>query len=211
MGVDLSSMKCNDDVTTGRHFLRVGGTEIEHPAHHRRVSSSSRVAFAVAASYAEQDEAALSEKAADYDEEDDDIDFEIPTDLESQAPELHDHDDQFSFWEDYSCSCCDRRVCDRAGLGPQDYRNGNDDEGLYYEGEEQGNDDDSDNQHDQDQSPEGGGVMAADEIDPALPSQSLTETPIRPRSSSNPRKTEVEQSPVSIASLRLHTNTNSAA
>mmetsp|Transcript_18846 Transcript_18846/g.41069 ORF Transcript_18846/g.41069 Transcript_18846/m.41069 type:complete len:346 (+) Transcript_18846:33-1070(+) len=215
MGVDLSSMRCNDDVTTGRHFLRVGATEIEHPAQHRRVSSSSRVAFAVEACYAEQEEAALSEKAADYDEEDDDIFFEIPANLESQAPEKYDHDDQFSFWEDYSCSCCDRRVCDRAGLGPHDCQNGNDDEELNDEGEEQGNDDDDDddanNRHDHDQSPEGGGMMAADEIDPALARLSLTETPRTPRISSNPRKTELEQSPVSIASLRLHTNANSAA
>lgn len=214
MGLNISSLRCRDDATTGRHFVRVGATEIEHPAHHRRVSSSSRVAFAVAAYYAEQREAALSEKAADDDndeEDDDDIVFEVAPDMESQASESSDLGDQFSFWEDYSCSCCDQEVCVRARRKIQDDQDSDGEDELHYEGQEQDieeEDKDFGHKKDQDRCREDSAVMADDKINRALLNLSLTETPRTPSSSSNRRKTELEQSPVSISSFPPHTTSN---
>ena len=118
MGLDLSCLKCNDDESTGEHFLRAGKCKILHPPHHRKMSSSSCVAFAVEAALAEQDEAAMSEKAADDDGDDnDDDDSEIfgsddftASDLESEASRVDitkDDDDDFSFFQEYSCDCLD--------------------------------------------------------------------------------------------------------
>lgn len=115
MGLDLSCLKCNDDVSTGEHFLKAGQCKILHPPNHRKMSSSSCVAFAVEAALAEQDEAAMSEKAADdNDDGNDDEDSEIfgsgdftsscASDLES---EITNRDDDFSFFQEYSCDCLD--------------------------------------------------------------------------------------------------------
>ena len=120
MGLDLSCLKCNDDVSTGEHYLKAGQCKLLHPPHHRKMSSSSCVAFAVEAALAEQDEAAMSEKAADDDDDnDDDEDSEIfgsddftsscASDLESETSrvDITNRDDDFSFFQEYSCDCLD--------------------------------------------------------------------------------------------------------
>lgn len=118
MGLDLSCLKCNDDLSTGEHYLKAGQCKILHPPHHRKMSSSSCVAFAVEAALAEQDEAAMSEKAAD-DVGDGDDDSEIfgsddftsscASELESETSRLDiiNRDDDFSFFQEYSCDCLD--------------------------------------------------------------------------------------------------------
>ena len=120
MGLDLSCLKCNDDVSTGEHYLKAGQCKLLHPPHHRKMSSSSCVAFAVEAALAEQDEAAMSEKAADDDDDNgDDEDSEIfgsddftsscASDLESETSRvgITNCDDDFSFFQEYSCDCLD--------------------------------------------------------------------------------------------------------
>ena len=122
MGFDLSCLKCNDDVSTGEHYLKAGQCKILHPPHHRKMSSSSCVAFAVEAALAEQDEAAMSEKAADDDNDDgndseifgsDDFTSSCASDLESETSRLDilNRDDYFSFFQEYSCDCLDSSSC----------------------------------------------------------------------------------------------------
>lgn len=208
MGLDLSSLKCNDDATTGKHYIKIGSTEIQHPAHHRRVSSSSRVAFAVAAYMAEQGAAALSEKAADFDVDvDDDSDgFNFTSDFNSEASESSDLADQFSFWEDYSCSCSDDQDCVHGRPALQkDLDNYKDEEDeLLYEGQQQDDDDDG-GEEDGGEEEQEQQQRENETADHPRPSLTLSKpTPRTPKSSSDLYKTELETSPVSIAHLTLH-------
>lgn len=203
MGLDLSCLKCNDDASTGEHYLKVGQAKILHSAHHRKISSSSCVAFAVEAALAEQDEAAMSEKAAD--DGDDDVDKDEgdagdaggtifgSDDLSLESvPSRADiiKDDDFSFFQEYSCGCLDS--------GSVNARSGFDDNG----------DDDDINSHPADVSRISSGNKDGAPL-PPLPSS----TPRTSRNGISRPKVLAELSPVSVADTitDLDLQVNSAA
>lgn len=195
MGLDLSCLKCNDDESTGEHYLKAGNAKIHHPPHHRKISSSSCVAFAVEAALVEQDEAAMSEKAADDEEEDgedDDInseinseifgsdDFSCASGLESETSRVDKiKDDDFSFFCDFARSAADN--------------NGNDD-----------SEDIDIHQYDASR------INRDNRV--AVPTVALPTTPITPRNgTSRLPKVPTELSPVSVATPQLNTTGNTAA
>ena len=200
---------CNDDVSTGEHYLKAGQCKILHPPHHRKMSSSSCVAFAVEAALAEQDEAAMSEKAADDNDDDDseifgsdDFTSSCASDLESETSRLDiiNRDDDFSFFQEYSCDCLDSSSCiakSKSNRGDDDDDDNNDDD----------NGEDTNNSHPTTTSTStsnGNGDKKVAIPLPPLPSN----TPRTPKKDAQRLpKVSADLSPVSVADTKIRSTT----